>query len=129
MPTLESNRRIIARGMIQLYATDDEGGESMIDTGIISTTSTSYFKDVGFTPKAIFLSYEITEGTKTTYIKCNEGIARFRDYDVADFTNTDRTVVQQRIYIENNVDSIIEIVENGFISSLGSGTGFYIAIG
>lgn len=117
MPTLESNRRIIGRDLIQRYITD--GGENMTITGRV-IGSGNY--ETGFKPKIIIIAIE-----EDTYVFTEYGYMNLYDYDILDYNNRERTVVKQNI--RTSISSLIEFKASGFTLSVGVVDGFYIAIG
>lgn len=129
MPSIESNRRIIGRGILQLYSTD-EGGGNMIDTGsVISNGSTKNY-NIGFRPKVVLVSTEDTTAYKrqNTNIFTEDGYLDLYDYDVRDINNVVRVVAKQRIFTVP-ATRLIEFTDTGFSLSIREGLGFYIALG
>lgn len=126
MPTLESNRRIIGRGLIQLFVTE-EGGEGMVKTGSFISTGVVKSYNIGFKPKTVLLALEETTGEEEIAIYTEFGYISFYDYDITDYNGYDKTSTKHGISQLYSNDCIF--TDTGFNLKVQSGDGFYIAIG
>lgn len=126
MPSLESVRRIIGKGIVQQYIDNsNEGGESMVESG----NFTGGIGDISldFEPKIVIIIFETDTDEVKSYFVTNEVELKFTNYNILDYNNTIKTVTKQQLNYGARRDFSLlgEYIEY----DTEDGGGLFIAIG